>query len=38
MWSRGDTTRWEEPLLCAACGSAIALSALREWQREDEED
>ncbi len=38
MWSRGDTTRWEEPFLCAACGAAIGLSALEVWRREDEDE
>lgn len=38
MWTRGDETRFEEPPLCAACATAIGVTALRSWSAEEEEE
>lgn len=38
VWTRGEEVRYEEPPLCVKCGPAIALSALRRWEEEDEEE
>ena len=35
--SRGGDVRYEDVPLCPACGSAIGLSALRQWEIEEEE-
>jgi predicted RNA-binding Zn-ribbon protein involved in translation (DUF1610 family) len=35
--SRGDAVQYEDVPLCPSCGSAIALSALRQWENEEEE-
>jgi hypothetical protein len=37
VWSRGEERRYQEPPLCAACASAIGLSALQRWEIEEEE-
>jgi hypothetical protein len=37
MWTRGDERRYEEPSLCPTCASAIGVSALRQWEIEEEE-
>jgi hypothetical protein len=37
VWSRGGETVYEEPLLCASCGTAIGVSALARWEIEEEE-
>ena len=34
---RGDVVRYEDVPLCPACGAAIGLSALRQWEIEEEE-
>jgi len=38
IWTRGGEVRYEEPPLCAACGPAIAQTAFRRWEEEDEEE
>ena len=38
VWTRGEEVRYEEPPLCEKCGPAIALSAMRRWEEEDEEE
>jgi len=39
MWSRGDDdVRFEEPVLCTSCATAIGVSALARWQLEEEEE
>jgi hypothetical protein len=35
--SRGDEVHREDVPLCSSCGSAIGLSALRQWEIEEEE-
>jgi hypothetical protein len=37
IWSRGDKIVYEEPPLCASCGTAIGMSALARWEIEEEE-
>jgi hypothetical protein len=37
VWSRGDKIVYEEPPLCASCGTAIGMSALARWEIEEEE-
>jgi hypothetical protein len=37
VWVRHGQVVYEEPPLCAACASAITLSALRRWDMEEEE-
>ncbi len=37
MWARGEELRFEEPALCPDCASAIGVSALRQWEIEEEE-
>jgi hypothetical protein len=37
VWVRHGQVVYEEPPLCAACASAITLSALRRWDLEEEE-
>jgi hypothetical protein len=37
IWVRGGQTVYEEPPLCAACGTAIGMSALARWDSEEEE-
>jgi hypothetical protein len=34
---RGDQVRYEDVPLCPSCGAAIGLSALRQWEIEEEE-
>jgi len=36
MWTRGDEHRFEEPALCAACATAIGITALNLWAAEDD--
>jgi hypothetical protein len=38
LWTRGGEVRYEEPPLCAACGTAVAQVAFRRWEEEDEEE
>ncbi len=38
LWTRGHELRFEEAPLCARCGPAIAITALRRWLIEDEEE
>lgn len=38
VWTRGDEVRFEEPPLCLTCGPALALTANRHWEEEDEEE
>src|ERR1700722_3092245 len=37
IWSHGGQIVYEEPPLCAACGTAIGMSALLRWEIEEEE-
>ena len=37
VWTRGDEVRYEEPPLCASCGTAIGVMALAQWDMEEEE-
>jgi hypothetical protein len=37
VWARGDERRYEEPLLCPECASAIGVSALQRWEIEEDE-
>ena len=37
VWSRGEERRYQEPPLCAACATAIGVSALQRWEIEEEE-
>lgn len=37
LWTRGGELRFEEPPLCASCGTAIGLMALAQWDVEEEE-
>jgi hypothetical protein len=37
LWARGDETRLETVPLCAACASAIGVTALARWEIEEEE-
>ncbi len=37
IWSRGGEIVYEEPPLCAVCGTAIGMSALARWEIEEEE-
>jgi hypothetical protein len=37
VWSRGGEIVYEEPPLCAVCGTAIGMSALARWEIEEEE-
>jgi hypothetical protein len=37
MACRGDVVRYEDVPLCPSCGAAIGLSALRQWEIEEEE-
>jgi hypothetical protein len=37
VWSRGDVVRYEEPPLCPTCGPRLAITAIRQWEEEDEE-
>lgn len=38
VWTRGAESRFEDAPLCARCGPAIAITAMRRWQIEDEEE
>jgi hypothetical protein len=38
VWNHGGEIRFEEPPLCVRCGPAIALTAMRRWEEEDEEE
>ena len=38
IWNRGGEIRYEEPPLCLSCGPALALTAMRRWEEEDEEE
>jgi hypothetical protein len=35
--ARGEDVRFEDVPLCPSCGAAIGLSALRQWEIEEEE-
>ncbi len=37
VWSHGGQLVYEEPPLCAACSTTIAMSALARWGLEDDE-
>jgi len=37
VWSRGEERRYQEPPLCAACATAIGVTALQRWEIEEEE-
>jgi hypothetical protein len=37
MWTRGDEVRFEEPALCEDCATAIGVTALAQWDVEEEE-
>jgi hypothetical protein len=37
VWTRGDEVRYEEPALCAHCGTAIGVMALAQWDLEEDE-
>jgi hypothetical protein len=37
MWTRGDEVRFEEPALCGGCATAIGVTALSQWNVEEEE-
>jgi hypothetical protein len=37
IWSHGGQIVYEEPPLCASCGTAIGMSALARWEIEEEE-
>jgi hypothetical protein len=37
MWTRGDEVRFDEPALCQQCATAISVTALRQWDVEEEE-
>ena len=37
MWTRGDEVRFEEPALCSLCATAIGVTALAQWDVEEEE-
>lgn len=37
LWRRGDTFELEPRPLCEACAAAIGLTALRQWEIEEEE-
>jgi hypothetical protein len=37
IWSRGGNVVYDEPPLCASCGTAISLRALARWEIEEEE-
>jgi hypothetical protein len=37
MWTRGDEVRFEEPVLCRRCSTAIHVTALAAWSIEEEE-
>jgi len=37
IWSHGGQVVYEEPPLCAACGTAIGMSALARWGFEEDE-
>ncbi len=38
VWTRGTEVRFEDAPLCANCGPAIAVTAMRRWAIEDEEE
>ena len=38
IWNRSGEIRYEEPPLCMHCGPALALTAMRRWEEEDEEE
>jgi hypothetical protein len=38
VWSRGDEIRYEEPVLCEPCANVLGMSALAQWEREEEDD
>ena len=37
MWTRGEEVRFEEPALCSDCATAIGVTALAQWDAEEEE-
>ncbi|MBI4956518.1 MAG: hypothetical protein HY908_31165 [Myxococcales bacterium] len=37
LWTRGEEVRFEEPALCERCATAIGVTALRDWEIEEEE-
>jgi hypothetical protein len=38
VWTRGDEVRYEEPPLCTTCGPALAITAFRRWEEDEEEE
>ena len=38
IWTRGTEVRYEDAPLCLRCGPAIAVTAMRRWALEDEEE
>jgi hypothetical protein len=38
VWTRGSEVRYEEPPLCKSCGPTLAITAMRRWEEEDEEE
>ena len=38
MWTRGEEVRFEEPALCEGCATAIGVTALAQWDLEEEGD
>ena len=38
VWVRGGEPRYEEPPLCRTCGPAVAMTAMRRWEEEEEEE
>lgn len=38
MWTRGEEVRFEEPALCETCATAIGVTAMAQWDLEDEGD
>jgi hypothetical protein len=37
VWARNGETFYEEPPLCAACATAITITALQRWEIEEED-
>ena len=37
LWARGDEVHLETAPLCAACASAVGMTALARWEIEEEE-
>jgi hypothetical protein len=37
LWTRGEERRAEEPPLCPSCAAAIGMTALQQWNIEEDE-